>query len=108
MAIETTLMLGSALRMRLRQTEGRLGSVVQLMGLTPPCAAARRGRPRSAIAIPMLSKPKQRSAWRCSTACWPPHARSPSALTFPQHSPWGKGHIAHTIASMHQRHAPAI
>jgi transposase len=36
LAIETALMLGSALRMRLRQAEGLLGSVVQLMGLTLP------------------------------------------------------------------------
>jgi hypothetical protein len=34
LATETTLMLGSALRMRLRQAEGLLGSVVQLTGLT--------------------------------------------------------------------------
>lgn len=36
LAIETTLMLGSALGMRLRQAEGLLGSVLQLMGLTLP------------------------------------------------------------------------
>ncbi|KUY99890.1 transposase [Burkholderia territorii] len=33
LAIETGLMVGSALRMRLRQTEGLLNSVIQLMGL---------------------------------------------------------------------------
>ncbi|KUY84951.1 transposase [Burkholderia cepacia] len=36
LAIETTLMLGSAFQMRLRQTEGLLASVISLMGLTLP------------------------------------------------------------------------
>ncbi|NRO99267.1 IS5/IS1182 family transposase, partial [Paraburkholderia sp. NMBU_R16] len=36
LAIETALMLGSALRMRSRQTEGLLRSVLQLKGLALP------------------------------------------------------------------------
>ena len=32
-------------------------------------------------------------------------AARPIAARFPQHSPWGKRYIAHTVASMHQRHA---
>ncbi|NRO99703.1 DDE-type integrase/transposase/recombinase, partial [Paraburkholderia sp. NMBU_R16] len=41
--------------------------------------------------------------WRCSTACWPPHARTPCAVRFMPHNLWGKGRIAHCSASMHQR-----
>jgi transposase len=53
LAIETTLMLGSAFQVRLRQTEGLLGSVVQLMGLSVAIpdhtTLSRRAKQRPAI-----------------------------------------------------------
>jgi hypothetical protein len=58
LAIETTLMLGSALQMRLRQAEGLLGSVVQLMGLTLPVPGhttlSRRAKQRPAVSRAQL------------------------------------------------------
>jgi hypothetical protein len=59
LAIETALMLGSALRMRLRQAEGLLGSVLQLMGLTLPVpdhtTLSRRAKQRPALNSAPLS-----------------------------------------------------
>ncbi|MCY0858737.1 IS5 family transposase [Cupriavidus sp. D39] len=58
LAIETTLMLGCAFKLRLRQTEGLMGSVIALMGLTVPVpdhtTMSRRAKKRPAVSRPRL------------------------------------------------------
>ncbi len=58
LAIETTLMLGTAFQMKLRQTEGLAGSVIELMGLTiaipDHTTLSRRAQNRAAISRSLL------------------------------------------------------
>ncbi|ANB72400.1 hypothetical protein AYM40_08530 [Paraburkholderia phytofirmans OLGA172] len=77
------------------QTVAQHSAAAQIV--IPPRSTAVRGCRHAPL---MPSKPKRPSAWRCSTACWLPHARSPSAVRFKQHSPQGNGHVQSNLASM--------
>jgi transposase len=49
------------------------------------------------------SRPRRPSAWRCSTACWTPHARNPCAVSEPPHNDVGERGAASCNHQVHQR-----